>query len=88
MRVIWSDETKIKRTNSDGIDYRWVRSSESLASLAAQLSSGDAWDGLVLAGHNSVTQGIMNDESFVDILNSGPTNHRFATTEIFTISKR
>ncbi|KAG1273829.1 hypothetical protein G6F66_013093 [Rhizopus arrhizus] len=62
-RVIWSDETKINRFNSDGRTWAWIRSGESLKShhvkMAVKHGGGSImlWSAITCAGNE-----ILEDE--------------------------
>ena len=77
-RIVWSDETKINRLNSDGIRYAWSKKPESYPPEAVQemLKFGGgsvmiwgcmSWLG---AGGMSPVVGRMNSEQLIGILNT------------------
>lgn len=76
-RVIWSDETKINRIGSDGIQHRWVQRGETgleAHNVTSTLKFGGGnvmvwgcmdWDG---AGYAQFIQGRMDADQYVSIL--------------------
>ena len=77
-RVVWSDETKINRVGSDGIQYAWVRDGNSLPSSQLQptLKFGGGnimiWGCMTWAGVGKVAkiEGRMNTQQYICILES------------------
>lgn len=80
-RVIWSDETKINRICSDGIQYYWSAPGEGLTSRAVQptikFGGGNimVWGSLTSAGVGKLAKidGKMNALQYVEILVHNPT---------------
>ncbi|KAI1000163.1 hypothetical protein K3495_g8035 [Podosphaera aphanis] len=77
-RVIWSDETKINRLNSDGIKYPWFRNPSSYPAKVVEdtLKFGDGsvmiWGCMSGFGAGGVSRvvGRMNSEQVIGILNT------------------
>src|SRR6478735_1528816 len=75
-RVIWSDETKINRFNSDGRTWAWIRSGESLKShhvkMAVKHGAGSImlWSAITYAGVGWMCKinGNMDKELYKEIL--------------------
>ncbi|KAI1004026.1 hypothetical protein K3495_g4183 [Podosphaera aphanis] len=77
-RVIWSDETKINRLNSDGIKYAWSRNPSSYPAEVVEetLKFGGAcvmmWGCMSWFGAGGMSRGVgrMNSEQLIGILNT------------------
>lgn len=81
-RVIWSDETKINRFSSDGIEYCWIRPEEKLSEKhikpTVKFGGGNImiWGCMTFAGVGGLAliEGNMNADQYVQILDNKLTS--------------